>query len=219
MRKRFGKRRPFEPFELRLPDGEIYQVRHPENMTLGKNRIVLADPETDRIAVVALIHVNASKPCKQPDTWKVMLCMAYEKDFLLVVLCLYIESVNAEHAASAAAADIWSAVTCHSFSPRQSRFRLQNGAGSKCGGTRKWESGDKSPQSRALTLARTTWTPATCVWLIRPRPSCDRGSRRRRSRPGTCRVFPPPRRVTSLADRITRRHPDRSGSLAVPSSP
>lgn len=52
-------RRPFEPFELRLSDGETYQVRHPENMALGKNRIAIADPETDRIAHVALIHVNS----------------------------------------------------------------------------------------------------------------------------------------------------------------
>ena len=52
-------RRPFEPFELRLSDGESYQVRHPENMALGKNRIAIADPETDRITHVALIHVNS----------------------------------------------------------------------------------------------------------------------------------------------------------------
>ena len=52
-------RRPFEPFELRLSDGETYRVRHPEDMALGKNRIAIADPETDGIAHVALIHVNS----------------------------------------------------------------------------------------------------------------------------------------------------------------
>jgi len=52
-------RRPFEPFELRLSNGEAYQVRHPEVVALGKNRLAIADPETDRIVHVALIHVNS----------------------------------------------------------------------------------------------------------------------------------------------------------------
>ncbi len=53
------KREPFEPFELRLSNGESYQVRHPEVVALGKNRIAVADPETDRFTHVALIHVNS----------------------------------------------------------------------------------------------------------------------------------------------------------------
>lgn len=52
-------RRPFEPFEVRLSNGESYQVRHPEVVAIGKNRIAIADPETDRIVHVALIHVNS----------------------------------------------------------------------------------------------------------------------------------------------------------------
>ena len=52
-------RRPFEPFELRLSNGEAYQVRHPEVVALGKNRIAIADPETDHFTHVALIHVNS----------------------------------------------------------------------------------------------------------------------------------------------------------------
>jgi hypothetical protein len=52
-------RRPFEPFELRLSDGEVFQVRHPEVMAIGKNRLAIVDPETDRIVHVALIHVNS----------------------------------------------------------------------------------------------------------------------------------------------------------------
>lgn len=52
-------RRPFEPFELRLSNGEIHQVRHPEVVAIGKNRIAIADPETDRFVHVALIHVNS----------------------------------------------------------------------------------------------------------------------------------------------------------------
>ena len=52
-------RRPFEPFELRLSNGENYQVRHPELLAIGKNRVVIVDPNTDRVVHVALIHVNS----------------------------------------------------------------------------------------------------------------------------------------------------------------
>jgi len=52
-------RRPFEPFEVRLSNGESYQVRHPEVVAIGKNRIAIAELETDRIVHVALIHVNS----------------------------------------------------------------------------------------------------------------------------------------------------------------
>jgi hypothetical protein len=51
-------RRRFEPFELRLSNGETYQVRHPEVVALGKNRIAVVDPETDRFVHIALVHVN-----------------------------------------------------------------------------------------------------------------------------------------------------------------
>ena len=52
-------RRPFEPFELRLSNGEAYHVRHPEVVALGMNRMAIVDPETDRFVHVALIHVNS----------------------------------------------------------------------------------------------------------------------------------------------------------------
>jgi len=52
-------RRPFEPFELRLSNGESHPVRHPEVVALGTNRIAVVDPETDRFVHIALIHVNS----------------------------------------------------------------------------------------------------------------------------------------------------------------
>jgi hypothetical protein len=52
-------RRPFEPFELRLLNGEHYQVQHPELLALGKNRLIVVDPNTDRFVHVALVHVNS----------------------------------------------------------------------------------------------------------------------------------------------------------------
>jgi len=52
-------RRPFEPFELRLSNGEIYRVRHPELVALGRQRMAIVDPETDRFVHVALVHINS----------------------------------------------------------------------------------------------------------------------------------------------------------------
>ena len=57
--REWSNRHPFEPFELRLSNGEIYQVRHAEVIAIGKNRIAIVDPETDRFVHVALIHVNS----------------------------------------------------------------------------------------------------------------------------------------------------------------
>ncbi len=52
-------RQPFEPFEVRLSNGERYQIRHPEVLAIGKNRIIIVDPATDRVVHVALVHVNS----------------------------------------------------------------------------------------------------------------------------------------------------------------
>jgi hypothetical protein len=55
-------RRPFEPFVLTLSNGETHQVRHPENLAIGKNRLAVVNPESDTISHVALIHVNSVRP-------------------------------------------------------------------------------------------------------------------------------------------------------------
>lgn len=52
-------RRPFEPFVLRLSKGEAHEVRHPENVAIGKTRLAIVYPEIDRFVHVSLIHVNA----------------------------------------------------------------------------------------------------------------------------------------------------------------
>lgn len=52
-------RQPFQAFVLRMSNGEAYEVRHPENLALGKNRLIVVDPEADRAVHLALIHVNA----------------------------------------------------------------------------------------------------------------------------------------------------------------
>ena len=50
-------RQPFEPFSVHLSNGEILPVRHPECATLTNTRLVVVEPEQDRITVVSLLHV------------------------------------------------------------------------------------------------------------------------------------------------------------------
>ena len=50
---------PFEPFVLKLSNGEAYDVRHPENVAIGKTRLAIVYPEDDRFVHVSLIHVNS----------------------------------------------------------------------------------------------------------------------------------------------------------------
>ncbi|HET6883740.1 MAG TPA: hypothetical protein VFI31_26535 [Pirellulales bacterium] len=53
------RRRPFEPFVVRLSNGEEHQVRHPENVMVLKSRIVIGYPEADRAVHCSLIHINS----------------------------------------------------------------------------------------------------------------------------------------------------------------
>lgn len=57
--KELLSKRPFEPFEIRLSNGERHQVRHPENALLVKSRIIIGDPEADRTTTCGLIHINS----------------------------------------------------------------------------------------------------------------------------------------------------------------
>ena len=50
-------RRPFEPFEIHMTNGEIYSVKHPEVAVLTKTRLVVADYESDRLAICSLLHI------------------------------------------------------------------------------------------------------------------------------------------------------------------
>ena len=52
-------RRPFEPFVVKLSNGEAHEVRHPENVILMKSRLVIGYPETDHAVHVSLIHDNS----------------------------------------------------------------------------------------------------------------------------------------------------------------
>lgn len=50
-------RKPFEQFEIRMTNGDVHLVKHPECVALSKLRVVIVDPDTDRLAICALLHV------------------------------------------------------------------------------------------------------------------------------------------------------------------
>ena len=49
---------PFHPFTIKMSNGESWEVRHPENLAVGKHFMVLIEPETDRTHDLYLIHVT-----------------------------------------------------------------------------------------------------------------------------------------------------------------
>lgn len=52
-------RRPFEPFAIHLSSGEVYEIRHPECVALGKTRIYISVPEDDRLVICAMLHITS----------------------------------------------------------------------------------------------------------------------------------------------------------------
>ena len=50
-------RQPFQPFEIRLSNGDRYAVQHPEYAALGKTNMVVFYPDSDRYAELSVLHV------------------------------------------------------------------------------------------------------------------------------------------------------------------
>jgi predicted GH43/DUF377 family glycosyl hydrolase len=55
----FLRREPFEPFVIRMSNGEVHEVRHPECAIVMNTRVLVYYPEKDRSVYCALIHINA----------------------------------------------------------------------------------------------------------------------------------------------------------------
>ena len=53
---------PFRPFEVHLSNGEVHEVRHPENAIVMKSNLLLAYPEKDSFVFCALSHVSNVQP-------------------------------------------------------------------------------------------------------------------------------------------------------------
>jgi len=61
------EKRPFQPFEIRMSSGDVYQVRYPNFAFVVKNNLVVGDPDTDYVGICALdqiASVNASLPAQ-----------------------------------------------------------------------------------------------------------------------------------------------------------
>jgi hypothetical protein len=50
---------PFEPFAIRLSNGEVHESRRPECALLMKTKVIVGYPEEDRTATYALVHINS----------------------------------------------------------------------------------------------------------------------------------------------------------------
>jgi hypothetical protein len=58
-------KRPFDAFVVHLSSGEVHPVRYPHCAALTRTRLVITDPDADRIIVCSLLHV-ASVDLLQP---------------------------------------------------------------------------------------------------------------------------------------------------------
>jgi hypothetical protein len=58
-------KRPFQAFAVHLSSGETYAVCYPSCAALTRTRMVITDPDSDRIVVCSLLHV-ASVDLLQP---------------------------------------------------------------------------------------------------------------------------------------------------------
>jgi hypothetical protein len=51
------EREPFQPFRVRASSGAAYDVRAPGLVVLLKSQVLIAEPHSDRYAVIPLLHV------------------------------------------------------------------------------------------------------------------------------------------------------------------
>ncbi len=51
------ERDPFQPFRIRASSGVAYEVRSPGLVVLLKSQVLIAEPRSDRYAVVPLLHI------------------------------------------------------------------------------------------------------------------------------------------------------------------
>jgi hypothetical protein len=53
------RREPFEPFVIRMSNGETHEIRHPECAFVMKTRVIVYYPDDDRSVTRALVHINS----------------------------------------------------------------------------------------------------------------------------------------------------------------
>ena len=52
------RRRPFEPFSIRLADGRSLAIRRPETVAVGKRRIIVVQPDDSSLFIEPLLIVS-----------------------------------------------------------------------------------------------------------------------------------------------------------------
>ena len=54
------RHRPFQPFEIRVSDGRVYPVDHPEFLAQSRNgHFVVYTTDDDRVIIIDLAHVTS----------------------------------------------------------------------------------------------------------------------------------------------------------------
>lgn len=63
------RRQPFQPFRIHLSNGQIYDIRHPDQAIVTRNTMVVGLPAPDlppstydHFALVTLLHINNLEP-------------------------------------------------------------------------------------------------------------------------------------------------------------
>lgn len=56
--KRLLKQTPFEPLEVYLSSGQVYEIKHPECAVVAKNTLVIVDLDNDYVNWCSLIHIT-----------------------------------------------------------------------------------------------------------------------------------------------------------------
>lgn len=59
--------RPFEPLAVELSSGQVWTIKHPETVIVLKNTLIVADPDSETVQWISLIHIVAVR--RQQTTW------------------------------------------------------------------------------------------------------------------------------------------------------
>ena len=57
--REYPRREPFEPFVIRMSNGETHEIRHAECAFVMKTRVIVYYPDDDRSVTCALVHINS----------------------------------------------------------------------------------------------------------------------------------------------------------------
>jgi hypothetical protein len=57
--KDYLRREPFEPFVIRMSNGEVHDIRHPECAFVMKSKMIVYYPDDDRSVTCSLVHINS----------------------------------------------------------------------------------------------------------------------------------------------------------------